>query len=477
MKRKWIAAAALLLLLPALLGCAAASMPQIYGESYYAELSPMTGRLYNTEGRRLILIGGSSVAFGVDAPLLERLLREQGFDYTVCPYGLYAAVGASAMLSLSEGALRAGDTVVLAFEPSADTLTAYFGATAFLKCAETDGSLFFHLNDAQRRRVIGNYLPYIQEKYGVLRSGSLPRAEGVYAKAAFDENCNMIYPRPGNQMALGYDTAAPIVLDGLKAEPAFADQVNAYCQTAAKKGAAVYMSFSPMNRSAMAGDVEEGLAAYFTHCNETFACPIISDPRNYVMDSGWFYDNNFHLNSAGAQVRTYLLAQDLLAQWGCYTAVDYELPAMPALAGREAAEAADTGDFLFELDGNGGACIVSGLTAQGASKMALRVPSAYQGKPVAAFRSDALTGAEALEELRVPQSVEALPDGLLSSCPGLRRLVLEHTGAPCGLAAHSLDGLEQLKIFVPAQAYPYYRDGVGCAENPWQPYLNRIFTY
>ncbi len=477
MKSKWIVPVLLLLLMPALLCFAASSLPDMYQNSYYAELSPMTQRLYRAEGKRLILIGGSNIAFGVDAPLLKELLHEQGFDYTVCPYGLYAAVGTSAMLSLSEDALREGDVVVLAIEPTADTLSIYFGATAFLKCAEKDKGLIAHLNHAQKQRVIGNYLPYIQEKYGIAQSGHLPRAEGVYAKAAFDENCNLVYPRPGNIMALGYDTSAPIALHDLVIESAFAAQVNEYCKQAEKKGAAVFMSFSPMNRSAVTGNPEEGLAAYFTLCNETFDCPIISNPNDYLLDSGWFYDNNFHLNTAGAQVRTYRLAQDILAQLGCYEAVRYELPVMPAAQTQTAAWTADTGDFLFEITDNGQAYIVSGLTQQGRGKGTLFLPASYQGKPVAGIRADALKDAVRAEEIHIPETVEALPDGLFSACAALKRLVLEHQSAPCAIAPHSLDGLNGLQILVPAAAYPLYRDGYGCAENPWRAYLEQIVSY
>lgn len=477
MKNRLIVPVLLLLLMPALLCFAASSLPDMYQDSYYAELSPMTQRLYQAEGKRLILIGGSNIAFGVDAPLLEELLHEKGFDYTVCPYGLYAAVGTSAMLSLSEDALREGDVVVLAVEPTADTLSTYFGATAFLKCAEKDKSLIAHLNHAQKQRVIGNYLPYIQEKYGIAQSGNLPRAEGVYAKAAFDENCNLVYPRPGNIMALGYDTSVPIALHDLAIESAFAAQVNEYCKQAEKKGAAVFMSFSPMNRSALTGNPEEGLAAYFTLCNETFDCPVISNPNDYLLDSGWFYDNNFHLNTAGAQVRTYRLAQDILAQLGCYEAVRYELPVMPAAQTQDAAWTADTGDFLFEASDNGQAYIVSGLTQQGSGKATLYLPASYQGKPVAGIRADALKDAVHAEEIHIPETVEALPDGLLTACAALKRLVLEHQKLPCAIAPHSLDELNGLQILVPAAAYPLYRDGYGCAENPWQPYLSQVFTY
>ncbi|MCR4886347.1 MAG: hypothetical protein K5919_05475 [Clostridiales bacterium] len=477
MKKRLIAAALLLLLLPVVLLFAAWTMPKVYQDSYYAELPEMVARIDRAQGRRLIILGGSNVAFGLDVPLLEQCLRDKGFAYTICPLGLYAAVGASAMLSLSETALREGDVVVLALEPTSDTMTAYFGATAFLKCAESDPMLFTRLNADQRSRAAGNYLPYLQEKYEVVQSGQPLKIEGVYAKASFDDQCNMIYPREGNMMSLGYDVNEPIDLAAVTIEPAFADQVNAYCQAAKKKGAAVYMSFSPMNRSALTAADVETVYAYFNLCNDTFVCPVISNPLDYVLDSGWFFDSNFHLNTAGAQVRTILLAGDLLAQWGCYQAVDAALPAMPASIAQKAADQADSWDFTYERTENGQAYILTGLTDQGLNKETLILPAAYQGKPVAAIRADALKGAVNLVELHVPDSIASLPEGLLDDCAALRRLVLEHTSAPCSIAAHSLDGMKALQILVPAASYTWYRDGYGCEENPWQPYLSQIYSY
>lgn len=473
MKKRIIALLLLLLLLPGILFFAACSLPSVYQDSYYAELPALVRRMDEAPGKRLILIGGSSVAFGVDVPLLEEYLKEKGFDYTVCPLGLYAAVGTSAMLSLSESALREGDTVILTLEPAADALTSYFGATAFLKCAESEPSLFWRLNSGQRARVIGNTVPFLQEKYAVVQSGQLPKAEGVYAKSAFDENCNMAYLRQGNTMALGYDTSAPIALSGLTIEKKFAEQVNAYCESAEKKGASVFMSFSPMNKSAVTGDIND----YFTLCSETFDCPIISNPLDCILDSGWFYDSNFHLNTAGAKLRTYLLARDILAQLGCYQPLEDELPFMPAPVPATVQDTADSGDFVFEAAENGQAYVIVGLTEQGKTKETLYLPSSHNGKPVAAIQPDALTHAAHLIELHVPESIASLPDGLINGCAYLRRLVLEHTSAPCGISAHSLDGMKDLQILVPAGAYPWYRDGYGCEENPWQAYRDQIFTY
>lgn len=219
------------------------------------------------------------------------------------------------MLELSQDQLREGDVVVLAFEPADEALSAYFGASAFWKCAEEAPELAAAVSRSHQAALAGNYVSFLQERAAVCRSGELPRADGVYAKASFDEDGNMTFYRAGNAMALGWDTSAPVDLAAVTISPDFARQVNEYCRTARERGAQVYLSFSPVNRSALAGNGESGAAAYFSACLDAFDCPVISDPNRYILDSGWFYDSNFHLNSAGAVARTRLLAEDLLAQW------------------------------------------------------------------------------------------------------------------------------------------------------------------
>lgn len=477
MKKRLIFGVCLLMLLPAILLGSAVSLPAIYQDSYYAELPAMKDYLHNAQGNRIILIGGSNIAFGVDTQLLEELLADKGMTYTVCSFGLYAAVGTSAMLDLSENELRPGDVVVLAFEPASEAVSTYFGATAFLKCAENHPGLIAGLKGSRLSAAIGNMIPMLQEKNAIVRSGVLPKAKGVYAKASFDERCNMTYDRAGNLMMLGCDTASPIKLNEVNIEQAFAEQVNDYINTARRSGAEIVMTFAPMNRSAMTAYNDQDLLAYFTLLNSAFDCRLISDPHNYVMDSGWFYDSNFHLNSAGAKVRTVQLAKDLLADFGCCEPVNIELPDMPASIAQAVQDSADTADFLFERFENTNTLTVIGLTEQGAAKTELAIPSSYRGMPVAAIAADALEEADQLVELSIPASIEYLPDGLFSGCHSLERLVLEHTSAPCTITAHSMDGAEDVQIFVPQEAYPGYRDGYGCEANLWEPYIRQMNTY
>lgn len=475
---KVVAALLLLAILPVSLLAAGLSLPACYQDSYYAQLPALYRRLEDSPGKRLILVGGSNVAFGVDVGLLEHMLAQYGCEYTVCPFGLYAAVGTSAMLELSQGQLREGDIVVLAVEPTGETLSAYFGASAFWKCAEEAPELLAAVSPAHQAALAGNYIGFLQERASISRTGDFPKPEGAYAKSSFGENGNMSFYRAGNIMALGWDTGAPVDLAEVSVSPDFARQVNDYCRNARERGAQVYLSFSPVNRSALTGGPEEGAAAYFRTCLNAFDCPVISDPNRYILDSGWFYDSNFHLNSAGAVLRTCLLAEDLLAQLGCYEELSFPRPTMPEPVPQEVEETPDSGCFLFSpVDEAGSGYLVSGLTEAGLIQTSLTVPSRFEGRPVVGFDPHALDGAERLEELRLPGTVESLPDGAFAGCPSLTRLVLEHTGRLCRITEHTFEGAPQIKIYVPANAYSLYRDGDGCETNLWSALLDRIFQY
>lgn len=469
---KLTAALLLILLLPTALLLRGAMLPSFYHDSYYAVLDRMHTRLETAAGKKLVIVGGSNVAFGLDGALLEELLAQKGFDYTVCPFGLYAAVGTAAMLDLSVDALGEGDIVILAVEPTSETMSDYFGATAFWKCAEDAPHLLSRLSRARQAAMAGNYIAFLQERLAIEASGQPPIAQGVYAASSFNDRCDLIFERPGNVMALGYDTAARVELDTVQISPAFAEQVNDYCAAARRKGAQVLLSFSPVNRSAMA---REEAKEFFALCNQALDCTAISDPNRYILDSGWFYDSNFHLNSAGAAVRTAMLAEDLLTYLGCYEPLDWSSPEMPPSAVRYTGSGGDADAFIYEHVAGGG-LVIGGLTDPGAAKTMLTVPSLVDGKPVVGFIPGALDGAAA-EEIRLPQSIEGLPDGLFGRCESLQRLILEHTTAPCSITEETFAGAEELRILVPREVWAMYRDGYGCERNPWEPYLDRIIPY
>ena len=470
--------APLLIMIPAALFAATALTPPVYDETYYAELSDLYTRLKTAEGNRLIVVGNSDVAFGTNGELLETLLHEKGYDYTVCPFGLYGAIGTAAMVELCRSELREGDLVVFVVEPVSDVLTSYFGATAYLKCAESDYSLLLPVTNEMKTNLVGNLVPYLQERFSFILAGEKPHADGAYIKAAFNDRCDMVYDRPGNIMRLGYDTSAPIDFAAVTIEEEFADSINELIKKADSVGAAVTVSFSPMNRSAITSDTDESLLQFFRLVNETFSCPVISDPNDYILDNGWFYDTNLHLNNAGTEVRTVLLAEDLLAYFGCRAPIDCALPEMPASAAAQTKSTeGDTDAFIYEPLTGADAYLVTGLTESGMASESLTVPSVYEDKPVVGIADGALRGAEALRELTLPDSIETIGDAAFEGDDQLERLVILHRSTVPTVTDHTFDGADRVRVFVPAEDYPMYRDGVGCTVNPWEIYLDRIVSY
>ena len=117
---------------------------------------------------------------------------------------------------------------------------------------------------------------------------------------------------------------------------------------------------------------------------------------------------------------------------------------------------------------------VCGLTAQGLETQQLIVPGMVEGKAVVGITEDAFAGNAALEELTLPATIERIPDGAFDGCVNLKRLTLLHRDKTPTVGEGLLDGAPDLIIHVPAEAYPLYRDGAGCAANSWENYLDRI---
>lgn len=139
--------------------------------------------------------------------------------------------------------------------------------------------------------------------------------------------------------------------------------------------------------------------------------------------------------------------------------------------------AAADADWLFTPIAGDAGRPVSGVAEEALGKTSLTVPAYHEGKPVVGLTENALNGCAVLAELRLPASIESLPDRLFAGTPAMDRLILEHTGTVCRPAGQTFDGADRVRVFVPSEAYHLYRDGTGCESNPWALYLDRICTY
>ena len=87
--------------------------------------------------------------------------------------------------------------------------------------------------------------------------------------------------------------------------------------------------FCPVNALAVTG--ENTAESFCEVLLETPEVEVIGRPGDSIMDPGWFYDTNFHLNAAGQRVYTRLVSENLKAYLGDSRPSAISLPVMPKL--------------------------------------------------------------------------------------------------------------------------------------------------
>lgn len=323
-------------------------LPACFSDTFMGELPEKVRLLDETEGRRIIVIGGSAAAFGIDS----EIIRQEMEDYNVVNFGMYAGLGTKAMLDLSRKSIRRGDIVIVMPEQQEQSLTDYFGAEYFWQAADGHFSLLSGLSRDERMRAVGAFPAFAAEKFRYVSSGELPEPDGVYRKSTFVDNGDI---RKGiaveNIMPGGYDRNTMIRFDAGMMSGKFAEALNAYATEMKRRGAGVYYHFSPMNvractfeeaANANAGSTESAKAAnacaerpdpaetansdaeliissYTEDLAARLICPILGDPRDSVMDPEYFFDTNFHLTDKGRAIFTRQLIRDLKAELGDFT--------------------------------------------------------------------------------------------------------------------------------------------------------------
>lgn len=299
--------AAVILVLPFAAVLTLAIVPtSAFSDSFYGALDEKYERLHTTEGEKIVVVGGSSVAFGLDSEALEA--------YTGMPvvnFGLYAALGTKLMLDLSDSAIGEGDIVILAPELDPQTLSMYFNPDTTLLALEDDMSMLLDIPSEHYGDLLIASWDFVGKKLRML-SGSVSD-EGVYRSEYFNSYGDFVYPRYGNVMELYYDTGVPVdlCLDSMREDfDTFLDYLNGYIASCEDKGATVYFSYCPMNERGIISTEEEA-RAFFEYLEENIDCEFISSPEDYILGAGYFFDTNFHLNLVGVQVRTLRLGYDI----------------------------------------------------------------------------------------------------------------------------------------------------------------------
>ena len=397
-----------LILLP--LSCVASigflTEPQ-FSKIYTAELYDKVERLDSIEEPKIVIVSGSSAAFGLDSKLLEDTL-----GMPVVNFGLYASIGTKAMMDISRKAINKGDIIVLAPEMDKQLLSLYFGADSLWQACDGHFGLLARLSREDLPTMFGTYWKFAASKFRYSRGEPLDPV-GVYAKSSFNEYGDIAYPdRKYNTMPLGYDPEHIIDFSTDIVSADFIDYVNEYIAYAKKRGATVYFGFAPMNQSALREGTElEDVEAFEAFLSEKLDAPLLGSANGYIYREGYFYDSNFHMNETGVILHTRRLALDLAEVMDGDIQIDIEKPKEPVKPDEPGEPAKyDENERYFVFEEKAGAIYITGVSEEGRKLSSLRTPTAYNGKRSIVISANAFAGCDSLTELYITDNISYISD-------------------------------------------------------------------
>lgn len=384
----------LVLLSPLLITLSATFLlPAVYSDTFVGELSEKYDRLTSLEDKKIVVVGGSSVAFGLDSEMIKESL-----GYEVVNFGLYASLGTKLMLDLSLGGIGEGDIVMIAPEINEQTLSLYFNPEVTMQAFDGSFNMLSSVASDNLGSLVGRMWGFASDKIAYTISGKMPENVGAYRKEWFNEYGDNTYDRPYNTMStvtrsISFDFRYNKNDPYCQGYEEFIDYVNEYTKKCEKVGASVYFSFPPMCNTALSKTATEQNTLYFyNNLISNLNCRVISDINDYIIDEGYFFDSEFHLNNAGVVIRTVQLIDDLKRELGIKTLTmkESDLPEPPGYQPIDfGGENEENLYFILESGETGaGQAIwhITGLNEEGRRQTTLRIPDMVDGIPVAGIR-------------------------------------------------------------------------------------------
>ena len=397
-------------------------LPVQFGDTFMGELKSKYERLKETSGKRIVLVGGSGVAFDCDSALMDDFFP----SYEIVNFGMYAGLGTKAVMDLSENYIHEGDIVILSPEQSEQTFSDYFNGEYMWQAADGAFGMLRDLKSENFEAMLGNFPRFALEKLNYVMKGQKPQTDSIYQKKSFNTYGDIeLDTCRENILPNGYDVNQKVRFTEDVVQPEFMDYMNDWAKRLEKKGAVVWYRYCPVNKLSVE-DMDD-LAAYDVFLRQKLDFPVIGNPENSLMEAEWFFDTNFHLNQPGKEVNTVQLIRDMKAMLGDDRAVTVELPEKPHRT---------CGELPAET-----------------RIWTAKDSETYQGE----------------ETIVIPENVTQIEDYAFSNCAGLKQIVLEQKDpSKCIVGQHLLDGTGA-EILVPQMSVDSYKRNYF-----WSVYAGRI---
>lgn len=278
---------------------------------YFAAIIDKNNLLDETESPKVVLVGGSNLACGVDT---ERM--QQALQLPVVNMGLHGDLGLRYMLTEVRDRLQSGDRVVVVPE-----YEQFFGLldgnVALVKVVHYfPRSARFIRTPGQWWRfalcsfdfIQGNLKYWLEEISGVERDDRYD----MYQRKGFSPYGDLISHLDRPVFDWHYGDYQPLRSDTY--DPAAARVLALFAQEMQRRGVKIVMLF-PCYEQERLGRNRTALQLLIKDL-QRLQVPVLGAPEDYAFPRACFYDTEYHLNRSGRDRRTEKMIHDLcLERW------------------------------------------------------------------------------------------------------------------------------------------------------------------
>ncbi len=283
-------------------------LPAVHPDGYLKAAYVKHRALRSTPAPRLIFIGGSNLAFGLDSRQIQETTGR-----AVVNMGLHTELGLRYMINEVREGIGPGDVVVVVQEyPLA------------LECAHTllEHFLFFPKGvrylDFPTTLALARRIPVTAQRRfeGLLRSQLLLRGaplppEFGYNASGFNEfGDNTGHLARMKKRFSGLEITVP------ETAPGTVKELNRFARELKSKKATLMLSFPPCPQSRYQAETARQGEQLFRELQNQAEFTLLGQPKDFVFPDALFFDTVYHLNRSGRELRTRLLAGHLLEALG-----------------------------------------------------------------------------------------------------------------------------------------------------------------
>ncbi|QEH39768.1 hypothetical protein [Chitinophaga sp. XS-30] len=266
--------------------------------NYVGAIVAKHNRLESLTGRRIILAGGSNLAFGIDSKRIEDEIK-----IPVVNLGLHAGLGLDFILNELKSVVTEGDIVFLSPE--------YYAGKGRYNLQMASAGYFPPANSYFERNLLYDLKHFFDRKFDNMKvnktflvtqlmSKVLGRqpSKSVYANTSFNTYGDVVAhlkmkapPSLNDRNRLAYD-----YWDGI-------EKINEASEKIMLNGADIFFLYPCYAQSAYTLN-RETLSDLDVDLRRDLRIPILNSPHQLVYPDSLFFDTVYHLNKTGRDLRT-----------------------------------------------------------------------------------------------------------------------------------------------------------------------------